>query len=147
MCLEQMRPDLTNAPLERAQVRELIAPGEQGLKFSQDVSAAARQVRLHPGENLLPLPGERIFAGPPPVQSIRAPLLLLGNLTRFTSFREGQPCCARSEIKRHQRCRRRWLAGGGTDGFTAQGRLLQLFHLLEEPQGVERFPDGPQLLL
>jgi hypothetical protein len=39
------------------------------------------------------------------------------------------------------------LVGRGTASITAQGRLLQLFHLLEEPKGVERFPDGPQFLL
>jgi hypothetical protein len=59
----------------------------------------------------------------------------VGNLIRFASFLRDQFCCARGEIKRHQRCRRLWLIGGGTDGFTAQGRLLQLFYLLEEPQG------------
>jgi hypothetical protein len=139
--------DLTHAPLERAQVRALIASRVQGLQFSKDVSAAARRVRLHPGENLLPLSSKRIFAGPSPVQSTRASLLLMGNLIRFASFLQDQLCCACGEIKRHQRCRRRWLTGGGTDGFTAKGRLLQLFYLLEEPQGVERFPDGMQFLL
>jgi len=39
------------------------------------------------------------------------------------------------------------LTGGGTTSFTAKGRLLQLFYLLEEPKGVERFPDGTQFLL
>ena len=90
MRLEQMRPDLAHAPLERAQMRALIASREQGLKFSKDVSAAARRVRLHPGENLLPLPGKRIFAGPSPVQDTPCFLLLLGKLTRFSSFLEDQ---------------------------------------------------------
>ena len=122
MCLEQMRPDLTNAPLERAQMRELIASREQGLKFSKDVSAAPRRVRLHPGENLLPLPGERIFAGPSPVQNTRGFLLLMGKLF-----------CASCEIKRHQRRYRCRLADGGSSSFTAKDRLLQVFHLLDEP--------------
>ena len=147
MCFEQMRPDLTHAPLERAQVRALIASRVQGLQFSQNVSAAARRVRLHPGENLLPLSSEGIFAGPSPVQSARAFLLLIRKLISFASFLQNQLCCACGEIKRHQRCRRHWLTGGGSDGFTAKGRLLQLFYLMEEPQGVERFPDGTQFLL
>jgi len=71
----------------------------------------------------------------------------MGNLTSFASFLQDQLCCACSEIKRNQRCRRRWLTGGGTASFTAQGRLLQLLYLLEEPKGVERFPDGTQFLL
>ena len=146
MCLEQMRPDLTHAPLERAQVRALIASRVQGLEFAKNVSAAARWVRLHPGENPLPLSSEGIFAGPSPVQSAHAPLILMGNRIRIASLLQNQLCCACGEIKRHQRCRRHWLTSEGTDGFTAKGCLLQLFYLLEEPQGVERFPDGTQFL-
>ena len=136
MCLEQMRPDLTHAPLERAQVRALISSRVQGLQFAKNVSAAARRVRLHPGENPLPLSSEGIFAGSPPVQSTRAPLLLVGNLIRFASLRQNQLCCACSEIKRHLRCLRCWLTGGGTASFTAKGRLLQQFYLLVEPKRV-----------
>src|SRR5712691_1041935 len=119
-----MRPDLTHAPLERAQVRVPIASGVQALQFSKDISAAARRVRLHPGENLLPLSSKRVFAGPSPVQSTRAFLFLVGKLISFASFLQDQLCCACSEIKRHQRYWRCWLTGGGMAGFTAQGRLL-----------------------
>ena len=98
-----MRPDLTNASLERAQMRDLIAAREQGLKFSKDVSAAARRVRLHPGENLLPLSGERVFAGPSPVQDSHALLLHLGKLSRFSYFLEDELYCASCEIKPYQR--------------------------------------------
>ena len=128
-------------------MRALIASGKQALEFAKDVSATPRWVRLHPGENLLPLPGEWIFAGPSPVQNTRTFLLLLGNLICFASFLQDQLCCACCEIKRYQRCRRSWLTGGGTASFTAKGRLLQLFYLLEEPKRVERFPDGTQFLL
>ena len=86
MRLQQMRPDLAHAWLERAQMRELIASRQQGLKFSKDVSTAARRVRLHPAENLLPLPDERIFAGPSPVQDSHALLLHLGKLNWFSTF-------------------------------------------------------------
>src|SRR5260370_35038117 len=99
MCLEQMRPDLTNASLECAQMRELIASREQGLELSKDVSAAAGWGRLHPGENLLPLPGERIFAGPSPVQNTRALLRLIGTLTWFASLLQHYLCCACSDLK------------------------------------------------
>src|SRR6266852_4259366 len=129
MHLEHLRPDIADTPLKGAQMRALVASGKQALEFAKDVSAAPRRVRLHPGENLLPLPGERIFAGPSPVQNTRMLLLLMGNLTCSASFPRDQLCCASSEIKRHQRCRRRWLDGGGTASFTAQGRLLQLFYL------------------
>jgi len=71
----------------------------------------------------------------------------MGNLIRFASFLEKPLLRAIGGIKRAQGFPRHWLTGGGTDGFTAQGRLLQLFYLLEEPQGVERFPDGAQFLL
>jgi hypothetical protein len=128
-------------------MRALIASGKQALEFAKDICATARWARLHPTENLLPLPGKRIFAGPSPVQNTRTLLLLMGNLTSFASFLQDQLCCACSEIKRNQRCRRRCLSGGGTASFTAQGRLLQLFYLLEEPEGVERFRDGTQFLL
>ena len=84
MRFEQMRPDLADTPLERAQMRELIASREQGLKFSKDVSAAPRRVRLHPGENLLPLPGERIFAGPSPVQDLSVFLPLVRTPIHFS---------------------------------------------------------------
>ena len=147
MRLEYMRPYLADASLERAQMRALIASREQGLEFSKDVSAAARWVRLHPGENLLPLPGERIFAGPSPVQDTRSFLLLLGKLFCFSCFLEDKLRRASCEIKRHQlryRCR---LADGGSPSFTAKGRLLQVFHLLEEPKRVKRFRDSTQFLL
>ena len=39
------------------------------------------------------------------------------------------------------------LADGGSPSFTAKGRLLQVFHLLEEPKGVKHFPDCTQFLL
>src|SRR5579864_9446276 len=131
MRLEHLRPDLADTPLKGAQMRALIASGKQALEFAKDVCATARWVRLHPGENLLPLPDERIFAGPSPVQNTRTFLLLTRNLICFASFLQDHLCCACSEIKRHQRCRRRWLTSGGTASFTAKGRLLQLFYLLE----------------
>src|SRR5260370_4167109 len=124
MCLEKMRPDLTHAALERAQARVPIASGVQGLQFAKDISAAARRVHLHPGENLLPLSSKRVFAGPSPVQSTRAFLFLVGKLISFATFLQDQLCCACSEIKRHQRYWRCCLTGGGTASFTAQGRLL-----------------------
>jgi hypothetical protein len=142
-----MRPDLTHAPLEGAQMRALIAAGKQTLQFAKDVSAAPCWVGLDPGENLLPLPSERVFAGPSPVQNALTLLLLMIKLICFAFFLQDQLCCTYSEIKRHQRCRRRWLTGGGTASFTAKGRLLQLFHLLEETKRIKRFPDGTQFLL
>src|SRR5579884_3567482 len=103
MCLEQIRPDITDAPLERAQLRGLIASREQGLQFSKHVSAAARRVRLHPGEHSLPLSSKRIFAGPSPVQESHALLLHLGKLSRFSCFLEDKLHCASCEIKQDQR--------------------------------------------
>src|SRR5260370_29039207 len=103
MHLEYMRPHLADASLERAQMRDLIASRKQRLEFPKDVSAAARWVRPHPGENLLPLPRERIFAGPSPVQNTRGFLLLMGKLFCFSCFLEDKLCCASCEIKRHQR--------------------------------------------
>ena len=128
-------------------MRALIASGEQGLQFSKDVSAAARRVRFYPDENLLPLSIKRVFAGPSPVQDSHALLLHLWKLSRFSYFLEGKLHCASCEIKPFQRrglCR---LADRKAISFTAKGGMLQLFHLLEEPKGVERFPDGPQFLL
>ena len=133
MRLEYMRPYLADASLERAQMRDLIASRKQRLEFPKDVSAAARWVRPHPGENLLPLPRERIFAGPSPVQNTRGFLLLMGKLFCFSCFLEDKLCCASCEIKRHQRRYRCRLADGGSSSFTAKDRLLQVFHLLDEP--------------
>src|SRR5260370_33871048 len=132
MCLEKMRPDLTHAPLERAQARVPIAAGVQGLQFSKDISAAARRVHLHPGENLLPLSSKRVFAGPSPVQSTRAFLFLVGKLISFATFLQDQLCCACSEIKRHQRYWRGWACERGTapvidDGVLGE-RVLQPGH-------------------
>src|SRR5947208_13334357 len=120
MCLEQIRPDLTNAPLERTQMRGLIASREQGLKFSEHVSAAARRVRLHPGENALPLSSKRIFAGPSPVQESMAVLLHLGKLSRFSCFLEDKLHCASYQIKQDQRRGRCRLAGREAISFTAK---------------------------
>src|SRR5271165_151972 len=96
MCLEQMRG--------------LIASREQGLQFAKDVSAAARRVRLHPGENLLPLSSKRVFACPSPAQDSHALLLHLGKLSRFSYFLEDKLHCASCEIKQDQRRGRRRLA-------------------------------------
>jgi hypothetical protein len=65
---EQMRPNLAHATLEGANLKRVIASREQGLEFTEDVSAGASRVGLHACENLLPLPDEGIFAGAPPVE-------------------------------------------------------------------------------
>jgi hypothetical protein len=83
---EHLRPDLAKTPLERAEIRALIASRKQQLEFPKDVSAASRWVRLHPGENLPPLPGERVVAGPSPVQDLRAFQFLMGRLLCFSCF-------------------------------------------------------------
>src|SRR5450755_2912356 len=147
MRLEQRWPDLADTPLECAQMRTLIASRKQRLEFPKDISTASRRIRLHPGENLLPLPGEGVFAGPSPVQDRHAFLLLMGTLICFSCFLLDKLRRASCELKRHQRWYRHRLAGGGSPGFTAKGRLLQLFYLLEEPKRIERFPNGTQLLL
>src|SRR6266699_4405756 len=147
MPLEHLRPHLADTPLKGAQMRSLITSGKQALEFAKDVCATSLWVCLHPGENLLPLPGERILAGPSPVQNTRTFLLLMGTLICFASSLQDQLCCACSEIKRYQRRGRRGLASGGSPGFTAQDGLLQLFHLLEEPKRVKRFRDSTQFLL
>ncbi|GHO65490.1 hypothetical protein KSC_043820 [Ktedonobacter sp. SOSP1-52] len=95
-----MRLDLTHAPLERAQMRALIASRKQRLEFAKDVSATARWVRLHPGENLFPLPGERIFAGPSPVQNTCVSLFLMGKLICFACFRQDKLRRASCQTKR-----------------------------------------------
>lgn len=84
--------------------------------------------------NVLPLALPHI---PLPIQSSRAFLPLMRTLICFSFLRQDEFCCASCELKRHKlRCRRR-LAGGGSPSFTAQGCLLQLFHLLEEAKRVE----------
>ena len=65
---EQMRPNLAHAALECADLQRLIASGKQGLEFAENISTRAGRVGLHPGEDLLPLPSEGIFAGAPPVE-------------------------------------------------------------------------------
>ena len=95
-----MHSDLADAPLERAQMRALIASGKQALEFPKDVSATSRWVRLHPAENLLPLPGERVFAGPSPVQNARTFLLLIGKLICFFSFQQNKLRRASCAMKR-----------------------------------------------
>src|ERR1700730_6434244 len=142
-----MRPDLADTPLKGAQMRNLIASRKQGLKFPKNISATSRGIRLHPGENLLPLPGERVLAGPSPVQNTRTFLLLLEKLICFSLFRQYKIRHASCKIKRQKLRGRRRLAGRSSVSFTMKGRLLQVFYLLEEPKGIERFPYRTQLLL
>src|SRR5260221_5026189 len=58
MRLEHLRPDHAHTPLKGAQMRALIASGKQALEFAKDICDTARWARLHPTENLLPLPGK-----------------------------------------------------------------------------------------
>ena len=59
---------------------------EKALEFAKDVCATAGWIRPHPGENLLPPSGERIFAGPSPVQNTCTFLLIIGKLFCFASL-------------------------------------------------------------
>jgi hypothetical protein len=102
---------------------------------------------LHPGKDLSPLSGERIFAGPSPVQDPSLFLFLPGKLICFSCFQQNQFRCASCQIKGQKLWYRGRLASRGPPSFTTQGRLLQVFHLLEEPKGVKGFRDGSQFLL
>lgn len=70
--------------------------GRAGLAHAPWKSGQRRWIPLpsYLYENLLPLPGEGIFAGPSPVQSTRVLLLFMWNLIRFASFLQDQLCCA-----------------------------------------------------
>jgi hypothetical protein len=142
-----------NTTLEGADLKVLITSGGEALQLPENVAAAQFGIGDQPGHDLLPLAIKGVFLGTPPAQHAFSPLLLplqsadsccrigdaplIRNVSRRTTFHR----------KDAKRCR--WWAGNtrrATDGTTEDG-LLQLLHLLEEVDRVERVCHLGQFLL